>query len=162
MRIGEIAVIGPDHEARNRFIAAVCRDVDLSKEQLAFGRLPIDEQLVLHLYGIPTEAGQDGRKISWDLLARKMLGCVVLFSWDSPQSFEQVRPTLDELTSHYDFSLVVAANVSNGPKTVPPALIDEGVAITAEAKLAFCNVSQPASVRRVLLSLVDLLINRTS
>lgn len=160
MRIGEIAILGPDHEVRKRFIEAACQQVDLSKEQLTFGRMPIDEQLALYLYGIPLQ--QNDSKISWDLLARKMLGYVVLFSWDHPQSLEPVKAALDELTSRYQVSLVVAANINDGPATVPPALVDKGIAITADAKLTFCNVLQPASVRRVLLDLVNLLINKTS
>jgi hypothetical protein len=159
MRIGEIAVIGPDNDIRKRFIEAVCGKVDISNDQLTFGRMPIDEQITLHLYGISVE--KSNSKMSWDLLARKMLGYVVLFSWENPQSFDLVKPTLDELTTRYDSTLVVAANVNNGGFSAHKTLIDEGIAITTDAKLVFCDVSKSESVRQVLLTLVNLLIDKT-
>ena len=159
MRIGEIAIIGPDNDIRKRFIEAVCEKVDVSNDQLTFGRMPIDDQITLHLYGISVE--KSNSKVSWDLLARKMLGYVVLFSWENPQSFDLVKSTLDELTSHYDSILVVAANVQNGSFSAHRTLIHEGIAITTDAKLIFCDVAKPESVRQVLLTLVNLLIDKT-
>lgn len=160
MRIGEIAIIGPDNDIKKRFIEAVCQQIEVSNEQLTFGRMPIDEQLVLHLYGISLQKNQT--KVLWDLLVRKMLGYVILFSWESPQSFDLIKPTVDELTSRYEASLVVAANVDNGSLPVPQTLINEGIAITTDARLTFCDVSKPESIRRVLLTLVNLLIDKTS
>lgn len=159
MRIGEIAVIGPDNDIRKSFIEAVCQKVEMSSEQLTFGRMPIDDQITLHLYGISVE--KNNSKVSWDLLAKKMLGYVVLFSWDTPQSFDLVKSTLDELTLRYESSLVVAANVHNGGFNVHKTLIEEGISITTDAKLVFCDVSKPESVKQVLLTLVNLLIDKT-
>jgi signal recognition particle receptor subunit beta len=159
MRIGEIAIIGPDNDIKKRFIEAVCQEVELSNDQLTFGRLPIDDQIMLHLYGISMQ--KNNTKVSWDLLARKMLGYVVLFSWDNPQSFDLVKTTLDELTHRYESTLVVAADVHNGGFTAHRTLLQEGISITTEAKLIFCDVSKPESVKQVLLTLVNLLIDKT-
>jgi signal recognition particle receptor subunit beta len=159
MRIGEIAIIGPDNDIKKRFIEAVCNKVDLSNDQLTFGRLPIDDQITLHLYGISVE--KSNNKVSWDLLARKMLGYVVLFSWESPQSFDLVKTTLDELTHRYESTLVVAANIDDGGFTAHKTLLQEGISITNEAKLIFCDVAKPESVKQVLLTLVNLLIDKT-
>jgi len=159
MRIGEIAIIGPDNDIKKRFIEAVCTKVDLSNDQLTFGRLPIDDQITLHLYGISMQ--KNNSKVSWDLLARKMLGYVVLFSWNSPQSFELVKTTLDELTHRYEATLVVAADVHDGGFNAHKTLLQEGIAITTDAKLIFCDVEKPESVKHVLLTLVNLLIDKT-
>ncbi len=160
MRIGEIAIIGPEKNIQKRFIESVCRQVEVSNEQLTFGRLPIDEQITLHLYGIPVE--KDDSKVSWDLLAKKILGYVVLFSWENLQSLDQVKTTIDELTSRYEANLVVAANLDNGELSAHKTLLDEGIEITNEAKLIFCNVSNEESVRRVLLTLINLVIDKTA
>jgi signal recognition particle receptor subunit beta len=160
MRIGEIAIIGTEKNIQKQFIKSVCRQVEVSNEQLTFGRLPIDEQITLHLYGIPVE--KDNSKVSWDLLAKKILGYVVLFSWENLHSLDQVKATIDELTARYEANLVVAANLANGELSVHKTLLDDGIEITNEAKLIFCNVSDEESVRRVLLTLINLVIDKTA
>lgn len=78
MRIGEIVIIGPNANEKQRFLAALSDDLALTTPDFSFGRLTINNQLLLHLYGITLHP--DAKPLSWDLLGAKMLGCIVLFS----------------------------------------------------------------------------------
>jgi signal recognition particle receptor subunit beta len=158
MRIGEIAIVGPDNEEKRLFIQSVCQKLELAAENITFGRLPINDQLVLHLYGIAIQP--HSQPIAWDLIAKKMLGYVVLFPWSDADSFDRIKPILDHLLSRYDVPVVVAASVSNGRQPVPQQFYEGGVSLTAEGKFMFCDVRNPTSVRKILLALVDSLINK--
>jgi hypothetical protein len=157
MRIGEIAILGPSHEEKRFFIKAVCHKLELTNDNITFGRLPINDQLVLHLYGLTSPS-----EVAWDLLARKCLGYIVLFPWQNAESFERLKPVLDQLATRYEATMVVAAYSPNGKPPVPPTLYEEGIAITAEGKFMFCDVRQPASARKILLALIDSLLDKMS
>jgi hypothetical protein len=160
MRIGEIAILGPNPEEKRLFIQSVCQKLELENESVAFGRFPINDQLVLHLYGVALHA--ESQPVAWDLFARKMLGYIVLFPWQDAESFERLKPVLDLLNTRYEATIVVAAHMPNGNLPIPPALYEEGIALTTEGKFMFCDVRQPASARKILLTLIDSLIDKTS
>jgi len=159
MRIAEIAVIAPQAEARKKFIAAICNQLDVAGEQLTVGRLAINDQLVLHLYGLaaPTEAATPS---SWDLLARKLLGYIVLFSWQDQASFENIKSCLDQITARTETAVIVAANVAAAELPALQALRDKSIPVNAQGKFAFYQEADAASMKKVLLALVDLLLER--
>jgi signal recognition particle receptor subunit beta len=156
MRIAEIAVIGAGHKERDVFIQSVCQKLELTNDNVTFGRLHINDQLVLHLYGIAAQP--NGQAPAWDLIARKMLGYIVLFPWQNAEAFERLKPIVDYLSSRYDAPIVVAAHISGARQPVPPALSEEGIALTSEGKLTFCDVRNPASARKILVMLIDSLL----
>jgi len=160
MRIGEIAILGPSNEEKRLFIQSACQKLELANDNMTFGRFPVNDQLVLHLYGVALTSGAP--PVAWDLLARKMLGYIVLFPWQDPDSFERLKPVLDQLTMRYDATIIVAAHVANGKLSVPPALHDEGIALSTEGKFMFCDVRQPASVKKILLTLIESLLDKIS
>ncbi len=156
MRIAEIAIIGPGNKERDIFIRSVCQKLELTNDNVTFGRLSINDQLVLHLYGIAVQP--NGQPLAWDLIARKMLGYVVLFPWQDGEAFERLKPVVDYLTSRYDASLVVAADLTGTPQSVPPALYEDGITLTPEGKFAFCDIRNPASACKILVTLIDSLL----
>jgi hypothetical protein len=160
MRIGEIAILGPNTEEKRLFIQSVCQKFELENETITFGRFPINDQLVLHLYGIALYS--ESQPVAWDLLARKMLGYIVLFPWQDAEAFERLKPVLDLLNTRYEGTMVVAAHVPYGHLPIPLTFYEEGIALTAEGKFMFCDVRQPASVRKILLALIDALIDKMS
>ena len=81
MRIGEIAIVGPGILPKQQFIKAVCDEIVVENNELVFGRLQINEQLVIHLYGL--EFTDTEIKPSLDLVSKKLLGYVFLFDWGS-------------------------------------------------------------------------------
>jgi len=160
MRIGEIAVLGPGHEEKQLFIQAVCGRLELTNENITFGRFPINDQLVLHLYGVALQS--ESPAVAWDLLAKKCLGYIVLFPWQDAGSFERLKPVLDILAAQYEAAMIVAVHVPEGDRPVPPALFENGISVTAAGKLMFCDIRQPAGARKVLLALIESLLDKIS
>jgi len=158
MRIGEIAVLGPSNEEKQLFIQAVCGRLELTHENIAFGRFSINDQLVLHLYGVALQS--EAQTVAWDLLAKKCLGYIVLFSWQDPGSLDRFKPVLDILATKYEATMIVAAHMPEGDRPLPPALFEDSISLTAAGKLMFCDARRPASARKVLLALIDSLLEK--
>lgn len=158
MRIAEIAVLAPHAEQRKKFIAAICRHLEVESEQLTVGRLAINDQLVLHLYGLAL--APEGKAPAWDLLARKLLGYVTLFSWQESESFERIKFSIDQVTSRADAALVVAAQIAGAEPPALQALRDEGLLLNQQGKFTFYQEDDVESMKKVLLTLIDLLLER--
>lgn len=157
MRIAEIAVVAPHTETRKNFIAAICRELEVNSEQLMVGRLSVNDQLLLHLYGLaaPSETVSSS---AWDLLARKLLGYIVLFHWQDEGSFQQIKPCLEQITARAATALIIAANVTQADLPALEALRDKNLLLNAHGKLAFYQENDAESIKKVLLTLIDLLL----
>lgn len=160
MRIGEIAIIGSSMRVKNEFIKIVCDEVVAQGESLIFGRLQINNQLVIHLYGL--DYSEREIKPSWDLVSQKLLGYVVLFKWDNSHSFAEVKDTVDALTSRYKIPLVVAANIENNASNIPMQLLNVDFNLADSSEFTFYSLSDPNSVKNVLITLLDTVIDKIS
>lgn len=159
MRIAEIAVIAPRAEARKKFITTICGRLEVEGEQLTVGRLTINDQLVLHLYGLPApEAAQTPP--AWDLLSRKLLGYVVLFAWQDEASFEHIKLCVEQITARAETALIVAAQAEAEQAPALEALRDKSVLVDQQGRFLFYQENDAHSVKQVLLALVDLLLER--
>ncbi len=157
MRIAEIAVVAPHAETRKKFIAAICNQLEVNSEQLVVGRLAVNDQLMLHLYGLATP-NATATSSSWDLLARKLLGYVVLFTWQDEGSFEQIKPCVEQITARAATALIIAANVTEADLPLFETLRDKNLLVNAQGKLAFYQENDAESIKKVLLTLIDLLL----
>jgi len=158
MRIGEIAVVGPRGVGKKQFLESVCDHVELSDEDVSFGRIAVNEQLVVHFYAI--RVGRDTSPFALDLVAKKILGYIALFDWYRGESFEEMKSVLDVLTSRYEIPVVVAANLGKGPDPVPPRVLNGDLSIAPDSRFTFCRVGDPGSVRRVVRTLLNLVIDK--
>lgn len=157
MRIGEIAVVGPGFHNKVEFIKMVCDEVVVKTDKLIFGRLQINEQLLIHLYGL--DLSDNRINPAWDLVSKKLLGYVVLFNWNNPDSYSTAKSTIDTLSSRYKVPIVIAANLRNGESEIPPQLINIDLNLAEHAELTFCRLTDPASIRNVLVILINSVIN---
>lgn len=157
MRISEIAIFSPGLETNRRFVKAVCDEVVLETESMVFGRLQINNQLVLHLYGLKLADGQPNP--SWDLVSKKLLGYVVLFNWNQAESLAAIKPLVDALSARYDVPMVVAATLQNGQHAIPEQIINVDFGLAKQNEFTFCKLSDAASIKKVLISLIDQVIN---
>ena len=157
MRIGEIAIVGPGILPKQAFIKTVCDEIVVENDELVFGRLQINEQLVVHLYGI--DFTDKDIKPSLDLVSKKLLGYVFLFDWGS-QDNSEVIGTVENLTSRYKLPMVVAANLKNGVAEIPPQMLNVDFDISTQGQFTFCRLSDPESVRNVLVMLINSVIER--
>ncbi len=159
MRIGEIAIVGANAEEERAFVRSIADTVDVQNERLTFGQYHINDQLLLHLYGISLHEDEDA--ISWDLISAKLLGFVVLFRWGDVESFRRCQKLVDTLINRYD-AVVVVAGHTEGRIPPLPAAFDLGIPIDKHGSFIFCNVHDPDSVRKVLIALVDLILDQIS
>ncbi|MDQ7065601.1 MAG: hypothetical protein Q9P90_15295 [candidate division KSB1 bacterium] len=159
MRIGEIAIVGANAEEERAFVKSIADTVEVQNDRLTFGQFHVNDQLLLHLYGI--SLAEDENAISWDLISSKLLGFVVLFRWGDVESFRKCQKLVDTLISRYD-AVVVVAGHTEGRVPVLPSAFDFGIPIDKHGSFIFCNVFDPTSVRKVLIALVDLIIDQLS
>jgi hypothetical protein len=160
MRIGEIAVVGPDRSSIDAFIRMASDEIDIENQTLTFGRFSINPQLLLHLYGMQYES--DDLRPAWDLLSRRLMGYVFVFDWGDSANFSQFRPAIDALTTRYRSPFVVAAAVKKPPDTIPEKLFDLPLNVSEQTRFTFFQLDEPESVRHVLLILVNTLIDKLS
>lgn len=157
MRIGEIAILGPDIKSNQLFVKAVCDEIVLQTESLIFGRLIINNQLAVHLYGL--DLSEKDFSFAWDLVSKKLLGYVVLFNWNSPDSLSSVKSIVDFLNSRYNVPLVVAANIKQGSSPIPEELLNIEFDMSEQNQFTFCRLSEPKSARNVLIILINSIID---
>ena len=158
MRIGEIAVVGPHAPSRREFIRNACDEIVVQTDDLIFGRLTINNQLVVHLYGVNYTA--DKASPSWDLVSQKLLGYVVLFDFDRTDCYPQVQKLVDALAEVRDLPLVVAANLSQGSKNVSLEFLNIDINLAAHCDFTFCQAGNVNSVRETLVTLLDAVIEK--
>jgi signal recognition particle receptor subunit beta len=118
-----------------------------------FGRITVDESLVLYLFGTP---GQDRFGFMWDDLALGALGAVALVDL---RRIEECFPAVDYFEK-YDLPFVVGVNVFDGTSphhldTVRAALdVDPGVPVL------YTDARSKERVKDLLLALLELVLAR--
>lgn len=112
-----------------------------------FGRIGIDEQTVLYLFGAP---GQERFWFLWDRLFSGTLGAVVLVDTrrlaDSWYSIDRLE--------HHGTPFIVAHNDFGGPRHTHDQ-IREALDLAEDVPLVDCDARSRASSKEVLLTLVN-------
>ncbi len=159
-RIGEIVIVGPPGSAKYEFINSLCNDVVITDQDVIFGRLPVSRELLLFLYGV----GYNGKNFdfAWDLIAPKMLGCIILFDWYNLQSYEGANRILDFLTQQFSSPLVLAADVRGNPYPIEEDLFKAGISLASHVRFLFYRSTDATGMRRATVSLLDTLIDAAS
>jgi len=158
-RIGEIVVIGPTSSAKYHFIHSLCKRPVITEYDIIYGRMEINSELALFVYGMGYE--QNHLNFAWDLVAHKILGYIVLFDWYDEQSFKVAQNILDFLTE-FEAPIIVAADVANKPYPIPTIAFRPSISISHQTHFTFCQSNQKESVKKVVVSLLDMVISRIS
>src|SRR4030065_2141271 len=87
-RIGEIVVISPRDIEKQNFIQSLCPITYLNHHDLLVGQKDINSSLALYFYGIGYQ--QNKLNFEWELLAKKILGYIILFQWYDEKIFAEV------------------------------------------------------------------------
>lgn len=117
-----------------------------------FGRITVDEDLVLYLFGTP---GQRRFDFMWEILAEGMLGFVVMVDSSKPETFKEARSILDTFRAYAPTPYVVAANKQDHKDAWNPD--DLRIALRIEddnVKLLPCVAHDKETVKEVLLELL--------
>lgn len=123
MRNVKMVITGPFSAGKTEFIRSVSeievvsteRKISSERERIKdtttvamdFGRITIDKELVLYLFGTP---GQKRFDFMWEILSEGMLGFVVMVDSSRPETFREARRILETFRAYAPTPYVVAAN----------------------------------------------------
>ena len=116
-----------------------------------FGRITVDDDLVLYLFGTP---GQKRFDFMWEILSEGMLGFIVMVDSARPETFREARSILETFRAYAPTPYVVAANKQDSEDAWD--LEDMRIALRVEegVKLLPCVATDKEAVKKVLLELL--------
>ncbi len=167
MHAVKMVVTGPFGAGKTQFIntiseiKVVSTDRKISDETRAtkshttvamdFGRITVDESLVLYLFGTP---GQKRFDFMWEILSEGMLGFIVVVDSVRPETFREARTILDTFRSYANTPYVVAANKQDVADAWTPEDLRIALRIDPHVKALPCVATDRESVKTVLLELL--------
>jgi hypothetical protein len=116
-----------------------------------FGRITVDEELVLYLFGTP---GQKRFDFMWEILSEGMLGFIVMVDSSRPETFREARSILETFRLYAPTPYVVAANKQDLSDAWEVDDIRIALRLSDKVKLLPCRAIQRESVKNVLLELL--------
>ncbi|HVE94426.1 MAG TPA: ATP/GTP-binding protein, partial [Acidimicrobiales bacterium] len=116
-----------------------------------FGRITIDRDLVLYLFGTP---GQERFDFMWEILGEGMLGYVVLLDASRPQTVEETVGILAAFRRMAKVPFVVALNRSDGIDPTEESRIRDLLELEPDVPVVPCDAMDRESVKSVLLALL--------
>lgn len=145
--ISEIDVV----ETERKISSRAERIKDRTTVAMDFGRITVDEELVLYLFGTP---GQRRFDFMWEVLSEGMLGFIVLLDSVRPETFREARDILDTFRSYAPVPYIVAANKQDMEDAWSVEDLRIALRIPAETKMLTCVATDRESVKSVLLELL--------
>lgn len=164
----KMVVTGPFSAGKTEFITSVSEITVVSTEQkisslreavtkdattvaMDFGRITVDEDLVLYLFGTP---GQRRFDFMWEILSEGMLGFVVMVDSTKPETFREARNILNTFQSYASKPYVIAANKQDQEDAWEPADIRIILRLNSSVKVLPCVAREKDSVKNILLELL--------
>lgn len=137
--ISEIPLITPEHDPAPLYTIA-----------MDFGRITIEENLLLYLIGTP-----EGRRYDfiWEIMAAGMIGFVILVDSCDTSTFRESKSILDIFEAHSPFPSIVAANKQDLPGAWSVQDLRIALRIPGETPVLPCIATDKESVKAVLLAL---------
>src|SRR6185295_1099888 len=167
MQTVKMVVTGPFNSGKTQFIQSISEidvvsterrissDAEKVKESttvaMDFGRITVDAELVLYLFGTP---GQKRFDFMWEILSEGMLGFVVMVDSTKPETFREAKSILETFRAYAPTPYVVAANKQDLPDAWKTDDLRIALRIEEGVKLLPCTASNKESVKAVLLELL--------
>jgi small GTP-binding protein len=152
--ISEIDVVSTERKITDQ-TARVKRETTVAMD---FGRITVDEDLVLYLFGTP---GQKRFDFMWEILSEGMLGFVVLVDSVRPETFREARRILDIFRGYASTPYVVAANKQDLEDAWTPEDLRIALKVRPGIKMLPCVATDKESVKNVLLELLYTILETT-
>ena len=167
MQTVKMVVTGPFNSGKTEFIRSVSEidvvsterkitnEAERIKEQttvaMDFGRITVDDNLVLYLFGTP---GQRRFDFMWEILSEGMLGFIVMVDSTRPETFREARNILETFRAYAPTPYVVTANKQDSKDSWD--LEDMRIALRLDPKVKFlpCVATDKEAVKKVLLELL--------
>src|SRR5512146_2076306 len=167
MQTVNIVVTGPFNSGKTEFIRAVSEIDVVSTERkissemekvketttvaMDFGRITVDNDLVLYLFGTP---GQRRFDFMWEILSEGMLGFIVMVDSTRPETFREARSILETFRAYAPTPYVVAANKQDINEAWDMKDIRIALRLSPKVKLLSCVATKKETVKSVLLELL--------
>jgi len=153
--VGAVSEIAPLHTEEllselSRGIDDVTHLEDKTSTTVAmdFGRITINEQVILYLFGTP---GQERFWFLWDELATGALGAVVLAD---TRRLDRCFASIDYFERR-GIPFVVGVNCFDGARVYPAGRIRQALNVGPDIPVVLCDVRQRESCKDVLLTLLQ-------
>jgi uncharacterized protein len=147
--ISEIDVVNTDANVTPGTIEAEIKSQ--TTVAMDFGRITVDDDLVLYLFGTP---GQRRFDFMWEILAEGMLGFVVMVDSTKPETFREAKSILETFRAYAPTPYVVAANKQDMSEAWPAEDLRIALRIEDNVKLLPCVARNKETVKQVLLELL--------
>ncbi|NLS76327.1 MAG: ATP/GTP-binding protein [Chloroflexi bacterium] len=167
MKAVKMVVTGPFAAGKTAFIQAISEidvvstertisdDTRVVKDEttvaMDFGRIAVDSELVLYLFGTP---GQKRFDFMWEILSEGMLGFVVIIDSTRPETFREARQILDTFRQYSNTPFVIAANKQDLEDAWAPEDLRFALKLDGQAKILPCVATHKDDVKKVLLELL--------
>lgn len=146
--ISEISVVRTERKISSASEVAIKGETTVA---LDFGRITVDEDLVLYLFGTP---GQRRFDFMWEILSEGMLGFVVMVDSTRPETFREARRILSTFKSYARTPYVIAANKQDQEDAWEPGDMKIVMRLNSNAKVIPCVALDKESVKNILLELL--------
>jgi signal recognition particle receptor subunit beta len=162
-----MVVTGPFSSGKTQFIQSVSEidvvsterkissDAEKIKESttvaMDFGRITVDDELVLYLFGTP---GQKRFDFMWEILSEGMLGFVVMVDSTRPETFREAKSILETFRAYAPTPYVVTANKQDLPEAWEMDDLRIALRLDPAVKLLPCTATDKEKVKSVLLELL--------
>ncbi len=156
-RIAEIMVVRSAASAPVEFIQAICPHIERERTDLVWGQLQATEDLQLFLYGLSIRSPFEN--FAWDLVAHKILGFVLLFDWHHESACQEIKDLIDFILHKSAAPIICVADVGNQPILYREEIYRPPIVLSRRCRFTFCQSSQPATIRRAVVALLDMLLN---
>lgn len=164
----KIVVTGPFNAGKTEFIRSISEIEVVSTERkistgeeiqvketttvaMDFGRISVDDDLVLYLFGTP---GQKRFDFMWEILSEGMLGFIVLIDSTRPETYREARGILQTFKIYAPTPYVLAANKQDCEDAWSVEDIRLALRLDPKIKLLPCVATNKESVKNVLLELL--------
>lgn len=171
MQTVKMVVTGPFNAGKTAFIRTVSEINVVSTERkisheaekvketttvaMDFGRITIDEDLVLYLFGTP---GQRRFDFMWEILSEGMLGFIVMVDSCKPETFREARSILETFRAYAPTPYIVAANKQDLKDAWDIDDLRIALRLDTQVKLLPCVATDKEMVKVVLIELLNQII----
>lgn len=169
----KMVITGPFNAGKTEFIRTISEIEVVSTEQkissdpekvketttvaMDFGRLTVDKNLILHIYGTP---GQRRFEFMWDILSEGMLGFILMVDSTRPETFREARYILESFSDHSDSPYVVAVNKQDLEEAWDVEDIRHALRLRDTIPVLPCVATEMQPVKKILLSLLEIIKKR--
>jgi uncharacterized protein len=167
MQTVKMVITGPFSAGKTEFIRTISEidvvsterkissDAERIKDQttvaMDFGRITVDDDLVLYLFGTP---GQKRFDFMWEILSEGMLGFIVIVDSSRPETFREARSILDTFRGYAETPYVIAANKQDHEDAWAPDDLRIALKIGKDVRVLPCVANDKDLVKGVLLELL--------